>query len=94
MLPFPQNEDMYHDSVNLYEKLAPYKEFRTITLLAGSDEDFVKCTLKRHYISHPPGFEALSYGWGHSGQLSEFIILNGALVKVTDNLFSVLRHLR
>lgn len=60
-------------------------------------EDTVHCTMFRTSLSstiaRPPSFNALSYVWGNPKEKTN-IVINEAVVAVTCNLESALRHLR
>jgi hypothetical protein len=67
-------------------------EIRLLTLLSNDENDRIYCTLKHISLINPPEYVALSYRWGDPSITKE-ISINGALVQVTSNLESALRHL-
>jgi hypothetical protein len=90
------------DSVNetlpqspwLLRKLqADIAEIRLLTLLPGSMEDVVTCTVSIVSLLDLPSYEALSYVWGDES-IRAPIMVNGAETTVTTNLESALRYIR
>ncbi|KAH8673338.1 heterokaryon incompatibility protein-domain-containing protein [Xylariales sp. PMI_506] len=81
-------------STGLYSPLAPFREFRLVTLHAGMGEDPIVCTLQRASLVRHPEFVALSYEWGDSHGPTHSIELNGGSLMVGLNLWYALSHLR
>ncbi|KAH6614475.1 heterokaryon incompatibility protein-domain-containing protein [Chaetomium sp. MPI-SDFR-AT-0129] len=69
------------------------RKIRLLTLLPGTGEETVRCTLHSVGFENPESYEALSYEWGRSGS-PQAILVNGREFGVGDNLFQALRHLR
>lgn len=69
------------------------KEFRVLQLEpAHSPEDPIVTHLIKARVDSPPMYDALSYRW--EGGDSQTVSVNGAELKVTDNLYAALRSLR
>jgi hypothetical protein len=64
-----------------------------MTLLPGETDDGIICTLSVSSIRGTPQYEALSYYWGQSDDISS-VKCDGRVLSVTPNLLSVLQHLR
>ncbi|KAK4032414.1 heterokaryon incompatibility protein-domain-containing protein [Parachaetomium inaequale] len=69
------------------------REIRLLTLLPGSGEEMIACTLRTASLENAESYEALSYEWGDSRPLRT-ILLNGRKFEIGDNLFQALRYLR
>jgi len=69
--------------------------FRLVRLCGGSDID-IRCELFEALL-YPPEvvmeYEALSYTWG-GAEKPDNINISGSIMKVTQNLYLALRHLR
>ena len=69
--------------------------FRLVRLCQGSDND-IRCEIFQALLRPPEvvmEFEALSYTWGSTEKLDD-INISGSTMKVTQNLYLALRHLR
>lgn len=49
--------------------------------------------LKFHKLSDPLGYEAISYAWGEFPEFNQVIVLDGKVLKITDNLYAALMAL-
>jgi hypothetical protein len=82
----------------VYESLQgkPVDTIRLATLLPGTEDEKINCTIDLIRQSHQPQYSALSYVWGstYSSQHLSHIIVNGRLLSVTSNLPSFLQYLR
>ncbi|OAG06260.1 HET-domain-containing protein, partial [Paraphaeosphaeria sporulosa] len=47
-------------------------------------------TLKFHKLNEPMVYEAISYAWGEFPKFNQVIVLDGKILKITDNLYSAL----
>lgn len=66
---------------------------RLMTLLPGSDEDEIRCTISYTRQSEFPEYSAISYVWGTSDD-SDVILVNDCILPTKPNLYSCLRNLR
>ncbi|KAF2450113.1 hypothetical protein P171DRAFT_350795, partial [Karstenula rhodostoma CBS 690.94] len=46
--------------------------------------------LKFHKLSEPSMYEAISYAWGEFPKFNQVIVLDGKVLKITDNLYAAL----
>lgn len=68
-------------------------EIRLVTLLPGSWNDGICCTLRHVYLDNDPFYEALSYMWGDANDTRP-IRLDGRPIQITKNLEIALHYLR
>ena len=76
-----------------YSNLPPGFSFRYLVLKPGQGEETLECTTHIHSLDEPPEYEAVSYVWGQNTR-DQTIICNGCVLKITPNLFQVLKRLR
>jgi Heterokaryon incompatibility protein (HET) len=77
-----------------YEPLSNRSEIRVLVLHPGLADQQLQCTLKHVSLDQqPPEYTAISYVWGNPSKMREIRCGNG-LLHITNNLDSVLRHLR
>lgn len=69
----------------------PKRQFRLLSVQAGSRDERVKCLLETHDLGNAPFYRALSYTWGTGYQKT--IHLEDGTFSVGSNLFGVLRHI-
>ncbi|KAH7357149.1 heterokaryon incompatibility protein-domain-containing protein [Rhexocercosporidium sp. MPI-PUGE-AT-0058] len=74
-------------------KMTDAHEIRVLELLPGSEDQPIQCLLTIEHLWDDPRYEALSYAWGSSAEMSH-IELNKANFEITPNLDTALRHLR
>jgi hypothetical protein len=97
------DSDEYRDSSDLLsayqaEAYAAYRqlaegEIRLLVLLSGEEDDGIQCTTATATLASKPTYEAVSYAWGSSSDLSG-IELDGKVCLVRHNLVECLRRLR
>lgn len=68
-------------------------EIRLIQLEAGLRTTPISCSLETTLLEDAPEYQAVSYAWGSSERTST-ILVNGDVVHITANLYSVLLHAR
>ena len=68
-------------------------ETRLLHLQPGSGDDSIHFTLHTVKLSDKPPYEAISYCWGDPNDTRE-VHCDGALLHVTNNLYSALKRLR
>ncbi|RMJ17342.1 hypothetical protein CDV36_003019 [Fusarium kuroshium] len=71
--------------------------FRVLTLLPGSPDTPLHCSLSNSNLTTRPVYDALSYVWGKPSNPNDSInvlVLDGHHIPATANLVSALRHLR
>lgn len=79
---------------SIYRSLSFQRSIRLLQIHPGHWEDEVICSLKAFDdLSDTPGFEAVSYVWGSSGQPAH-VLCDGVAVEITPNLAEALQHLR
>lgn len=66
---------------------------RLCELLPGLPEDVIRCRLRTVPVKAAPKYQALSYCWG-SEENPQTIFIGDEVLQVTQNLRSLLRHLR
>ena len=69
------------------------QEIRILTLLAGSDDSEISCTIEHELLSDVESFIALSYCWGNAGETAQ-ILLDNEYVCIRRSLWEFLWHLR
>ncbi|OCK82378.1 HET-domain-containing protein, partial [Lepidopterella palustris CBS 459.81] len=69
------------------------ESIRLIRLEPGSGKDIINCTLESTTLENKPTFDALSYAWGESTDVS-LIEVNGVMVEINESLWDALHHLR
>ncbi|KIW07780.1 uncharacterized protein PV09_01706 [Verruconis gallopava] len=77
----------------LYKPLSDGNFIRYIVLEAGEDDEPLECVLVVSSLDKMPYFEAISYVWG-SDRKEKDVVCNGRVVKITHNLWRVLRDVR
>jgi hypothetical protein len=79
----------------LYEPLdEACSEIRLLEILPSSNKTaIVKCRLFKALLKDKPAYFALSYVWGDPG-VTENIIFNSKVARITTNLASALQHIR
>jgi hypothetical protein len=75
-----------------YRQINYEDEIRILVLAPSGARDRVHCDLEHIRLSTSPKFEALSYCWGSDSKPKD-VLCKGDVIKVTDSLFSALRHL-
>jgi len=75
-----------------YQSL-PDESIRTLHLLPGKADEDIQCCLVTVRLESMPPYEALSYAWGTSSELS-WIELNGVMCLRRHNLLDCLKTLR
>lgn len=83
-------------SSTTYNSFDESDEIRLLTLLPGSKEDPICCTLNHARLKNKPKYEALSYEWGPLGRnfLRKEVTVDGLKRDVRENLGYALWHLR
>lgn len=66
---------------------------RVAELLPGDGSDPIVCQILTADFTSMPSYEAISYAWGDVNS-SRHVICDGKVIKVTENLYSALIHLR
>lgn len=90
----PWDSPGFHDQFRYEEELdSAAGQIRMLTILPGSVDDPINCTLEVQLLSDNPVEETLSYVWGNHG-LREEIQVNSRAISVTPNLFEALSGLR
>ncbi|KAI4268354.1 MAG: hypothetical protein L6R38_007871 [Xanthoria sp. 2 TBL-2021] len=78
----------------VYDKLDPKrKQIRICTIHPGAFEDPISCSLRTVSLDDDPEYETLSYAWGAPVR-DHTVLVDGAALKVTGNLYNALRFLR
>ena len=78
----------------VYERLSlDRREIRLCTLQPATKCQPLSCALSVVSLESRPEYETLSYVWGDSN-LSNEIIANGSVIRITNNLHTALRYLR
>lgn len=78
---------------SLYKPLTETDEIRLLELQPGLEDATISCTIRHVKLSGEPSYEALSYEWG-SDDVAKAILVNNHPLKVRDNLWNALIHLR
>lgn len=78
---------------SLYSPLQDDNEIRLLRLQPLLHDARIACTIDQVKFSENPGYEALSYMWGPEDRLKT-IKINNMLVRVRENLWAALLHLR
>jgi len=87
--------DSFSMSTYQYEGFdKPRDQIRLLTLLPGSADDPVVCTLAEHFLDDLPSYEAVSYTWGSSVVKDTIIIKEDDLLSVPKNTYDALVELR
>lgn len=68
------------------------KSTRLLKLLPEQEDKIIRCTLTSHFLDDAPAFIGVSYVWGYP-EPSHDIIVNGATLKVRENLWHALQQL-
>lgn len=76
-----------------YQSLQTLKVIRLAELLPGTSSDPIHILLHPRTLSDLPGYAAASYEWGESIRQHK-IFCGGSVLKVTANLFALLRRFR
>lgn len=77
-----------------YDKLEPdRKEIRICTVHPGAFDDPIRCSLRTVSLQDDPEYETLSYAWGEP-VFDHELLVDGAVLNVTRNLFNAVRYLR
>jgi hypothetical protein len=66
---------------------------RVLELFPGSPPEPIRCYLRHVLLFNHPKYEALSYCWADSPK-QQIIVCNGALLEITESLFTALIWLR
>ncbi|KAK2608616.1 hypothetical protein QQS21_002842 [Conoideocrella luteorostrata] len=80
--------DLYIDEVQ-----SGARHFRLLTILPGTGDRPIRCSLRCHFIADELPYTAVSYCWGRTGADHE-ITVNGQRLPVTRSAFEVLHALR
>lgn len=75
----------------LFPTIDPISQIRLLHL-SSSREQSITCRLQVASINEPPPYEALSYVWGSAEDL-QALTIDGHAFRVTQNLYTALRHL-
>jgi hypothetical protein len=74
------------------------KQIRLLSLLPGSNYDFIRCRISHVSLSRPPAYEALSYCCGDPATPRVIVIEDHkqgrTKLQITQNLLVALKHLR
>lgn len=76
-----------------YMSLPTPTSIRVAELLPGDGSDPIVCQILTADFTSMPSYEAISYAWGDVNS-SRHVICDGKVIKVTENLYSALIHLR
>lgn len=93
------DEDENHENTELgppfcYDPLADNRKYiRLLQILPGSPHDDVKCFLYSVALENCQEYEALSYCWGNTTEVTP-IHVNNHILEITKSLRSALFHLR
>lgn len=68
-------------------------EIRLLHLHPGQGDAPISCSISHVRLAAQPSYEALSYVWGEMGG-SQYVILDGVEMAITENLHAALWHLR
>ena len=63
------------------------------SLDSSEPSDYISCTISHVSLEEAPTYTALSYHWGDTSR-KRAILVNGTILSVSENLETVLRHLR
>lgn len=87
-------EQLWPDELYGRLKLNPEKcSIRLLHILAGKEDEAIRCKLFRTTLFDSPPYEALSYTWGASME-RRTILINDVEILITVNLELAIRHLR
>jgi hypothetical protein len=81
---------------SLYQEGAELGEgqFRLLTILPGSDDQPIRCSLRCYSTNETQSYAAISYCWGDNNKQTNKIFVNGQLLRVTRSAFEALSTLR
>ncbi|KAI1370230.1 HET-domain-containing protein [Hypoxylon crocopeplum] len=68
-------------------------QIRLLEILPGSGDEDIRASHRIACLDEQAKYRALSYVWGGSSE-GRSVVLEGSVIKVTDNLFSALRTIR
>lgn len=76
-----------------YQPLQAPMDFRLLELLAGEQDEKLRCSLTHSSLTSHPHYRAISYTWGTPGLVRE-IELDGVAHYIQKSLFDFLKQLR